>query len=339
MSDEAATLPSSPSEIRWIVTTQDAAWQDMPAPEFGPITDMPNVILVADSPKQLIEGFGASFNELGWTSLAVLDQAQRDEIFRELFAPGDGAGFAVCRMPIGANDFSRDWYSYDEVAGDFALQHFSIENDLETLVPFIRAAKEHRPDLKIWASPWSPPSWMKTNGHYAGALPNPFMNNVENGLRPDQVGLEGTDMFILDEPHLAAYARYFGRFIDEYRALGIPIDMVMPQNEFNSPQVFPSCTWTPAGFAAFLRHLGPEMRSQPSTCSSEHSSAPMIACSGTCWRMPPWPTTCRDWACSGRASAPSPPCTACTPSCGSIRQSRNAATAAMIGGTRGTPGR
>jgi glucosylceramidase len=263
MSNDATALPpGTPSGIRWIVTTQDAAWQDMPAPEFGPITDMPNVILVVDSPKQLIEGFGASFNELGWTSLAVLEQAQRDEIFHELFAPGEGAGFSICRMPIGANDFSRDWYSYDEVEGDFALEHFSIENDLGTLVPFIRAAQDHQPDLKIWASPWSPPSWMKTNGHYAGALPNPFMNNVENGLRPDQVGHEGTDMFILDEPHLAAYARYFGRFIDEYRALGIPIDMVMPQNEFNSPQVFPSCTWTPTGFARFLRHLGPEMGSR-----------------------------------------------------------------------------
>lgn len=262
MSEDATAPPSGPSGIRWIVTTQDAAWREVVPPDFGEIADMPNVFVMIDSPKQLIEGFGASFNELGWTSLAVLDQKQRDEIFRELFAPGEGAGFTLCRMPIGANDFSRDWYSYDEVDGDFALKHFSIENDTETLVPFIRAAQEHQPDLKVWASPWSPPSWMKSNRHYAGALPNPFMNSVENGLRPDQVGHEGTEMFILDELHLMAYARYFGRFIDEYRALGIPIAMVMPQNEFNSAQVFPSCTWTPAGFVQFLRHLGPEMRSR-----------------------------------------------------------------------------
>lgn len=69
-------------------------------------------------------------------------------------------------------------------------------------------------------------------------------------------------MFRLDEPHLEAYARYFGRFIDEYRALGIPIGMVMPQNEFNSAQVFPSCTWTPDGFAQLLRHLGPQMQAR-----------------------------------------------------------------------------
>ncbi|SDG70143.1 glycoside hydrolase family 30 protein [Microbacterium pygmaeum] len=257
MSNDAAA-----SGIRWIITTQRSAWQDAEAPEFGPITDMPDVFVRTDAPQQVIEGFGASFNELGWTSLGVLDQNQRDEIFRELFAPGVGAGLSLCRMPLGANDFSRDWYSYDEVDDDFALDHFSIDNDLETLVPFIRAAQAQQPDLALWASPWSPPSWMKRNGHYAGALPNPFMNNVENGLRTDQVGQEGTDMFRLDEPHLEAYARYFGRFIDEYRALGIPIGMVMPQNEFNSAQVFPSCTWTPDGFAQLLRHLGPQMQAR-----------------------------------------------------------------------------
>jgi glucosylceramidase len=250
------------SAIRWIVTTQDAAWQERTGPAFGPIDAMPGVLVITENPKQIIEGFGASFNELGWTSLAALDQSQRDEIFRELFAPGQGAGLSLCRMPVGANDFSRDWYSYDEEPGDFALENFSIENDHETLVPFIRAAQAEQPELMLWASPWSPPSWMKTSGHYAGALPNPFMNNVENGLRPDQIGHEGTDQFILDEPHLKAYARYFSRFIDAYREVGISIGMVMPQNEFNSPQVFPSCTWTPDGFVRFVRHLGPEMASR-----------------------------------------------------------------------------
>ena len=245
--------------VRWIVTTQGSPWQSVDGLETTGLTDLPDVLVRVDDPKQQIEGFGASFNELGWTSLGILDDAQREEIFTELFAPGVGAGLSLCRMPVGANDFSRDWYSYDEVAGDFALEHFDIANDLETLVPFIRAAQAHQPELRIWASPWSPPTWMKTNGHYAGAMPSPWMGGVENGLRPDQVGREGTDMFILEEPYLKAYARYFGRFIDAYRELGIPIEMVMPQNEFNSPQQFPSCTWTPAGFIEFLRHLGPEM--------------------------------------------------------------------------------
>ena len=66
-------------------------------------------------------------------------------------------------------------------------------------------------------------------------------------------------MFIQESRYFEAYARYFGRFIDAYRDAGIHIGMVMPQNEFNSAQNFPSCTWTPEGLARFLRYLGPEM--------------------------------------------------------------------------------
>lgn len=91
-------------------------------------------------------------------------------------------------------------------------------------------------------------------------MPIPGFQDVENGLTPEQVGREGTDRFIQEEAFFAAYAAYFGRFIDAYREQGIGIGMVMPQNEFNSPQVFPSCTWTTEGLARFLPHLGPEMR-------------------------------------------------------------------------------
>jgi glucosylceramidase len=241
----------------WYVTTQSAPWQKRELPTAPPGT--PDVVVDASKPLQPIEGFGACFNELGWTSLALLSEADRETILRELFAPGVGASFTYCRMPIGANDFSRDWYSYDETDGDFALERFSIANDLETLVPFIRAAQRHQPELRLWASPWSPPTWMKRNRHYAMAMPGPWQNGVDNGLRPEQVGLEGTDMFVLEDRYLDAYARYFGRFVDAYRELGIRIGMVMPQNEFNSAQVFPSCCWTPEGLARFVARLGPEM--------------------------------------------------------------------------------
>lgn len=59
----------------------------------------------------------------------------------ELFFPGVGANFTICRMPVGANDFSRDWYSYDEVDGDFTMEHFTIANDQQTLIPFIKNAQ------------------------------------------------------------------------------------------------------------------------------------------------------------------------------------------------------
>lgn len=249
--------------VQRIQTTQTDPWRSIDHVKglmtTADRTSIPDVIVAVDRPEQMIEGFGACFNELGWTSLSVLTDAEREGVLRELFAPGDGANLSLCRMPIGANDFSRDWYSYDETPGDLALEHFDIGNDLETLIPFIHAARRQQPDLRLWASPWSPPTWMKANQHYAGAPASPSLG-IDNGLRSDQVGEEGTDMAVIDDAHLSAYAKYFGRFIDAYRDQGIEIRMVMPQNEFNSPQVFPSCTWTPDGLREFLRHLGPEMR-------------------------------------------------------------------------------
>jgi glucosylceramidase len=205
-----------------------------------------------------IEGFGACFNELGWTSLQALSEPDRESVLRELFDPAAGARLTYCRMPIGANDFATEAYSYDETDGDFDLRNFSIEHDRHTLIPFIQAALRYQPKLRLWASPWSPPTWMKRNRHYAEAKAYPGMK--DNGIRPDQVGHEGEDLFIQEPRYFEAYARYFGKLIDAYRAEGIRIGMVMPQNEFNSAQNFPSCTWTPAGLVRFLHALGPEMQ-------------------------------------------------------------------------------
>ncbi|WP_156160654.1 hypothetical protein [Demequina soli] len=198
----------------WTCTTASSPFQERGTVALGPLTAMPSVIVETERPQQAVEGFGASFNEMGWDALALLAPDAREEVLRALFAPGAGLDLSLCRMPVGANDFSRDWYSYDETPDDLALEGFSIAHDRDTLIPFIRAAQAHRPDLRLWASPWSPPSWMKVNGHYAAALPNGLAGMVDNGIRPDQVGAEGTDMMRLEEPVLAAYARYFGRFVD-----------------------------------------------------------------------------------------------------------------------------
>jgi glucosylceramidase len=205
-----------------------------------------------------MEGFGACFNELGWTSLSALSESDRDAVMSELFDPAGGARFTYCRMPIGANDYAREAYSYDETDGDFAMQHFSIAHDKDTLVPFIQAAKKHQPALKLWASPWSPPTWMKRNHFYAEA--KAVGGFKDNGIKPEQIGHEGEDMFIQEPRYFEAYALYFQKFIEAYKAEGINVGMVMPQNEFNSAQNFPSCTWTPQGLARFLHDLGPEMQ-------------------------------------------------------------------------------
>ena len=253
----AQTVSAGDRAATWTTTTETAPWQQRPLRAPGWRWDTLDVAIDTNSIGPVMAGFGACFNELGWTSLELLREDDREAIFKELFAPGVGASFNICRMPVGANDFSRGWYSYDEHPDDFTLEHFSIANDLETLVPFIKSARHFNPWLELWASPWSPPSWMKRNKHYAAAMQRPGL--PPNGLTPDQIGKEGTDLFIRDERYFKTYADYFGRFIDAYRQQGIAIGMVMPQNEFNSAQPFPSCTWTPEGLARFLRYLGPAM--------------------------------------------------------------------------------
>jgi glucosylceramidase len=105
---------------------------------------------------------------------------------------------------------------------------------------------------------------MKWNKHYACAVPWEGLDKkYQNNLPANKQGREGTNMFIQNDEYFKAYSLYFSRFIEEYRKQGIQISMIMPQNEFNSCQIFPSCTWTAAGLATFIgKYLGPEMEKQ-----------------------------------------------------------------------------
>jgi glucosylceramidase len=259
------------TKVEWIASSQTEHWKTEPGLVTMKPTGDADITIVLDKPLQKIDGFGTCFNELGWTSLSVLPAKDRESIMNELFAPGVGADFTICRMPVGANDFARHWYSYDETPGDFNMKDFSIKNDLQTLVPFIKNAQKYNPALQFWASPWSPPAWMKYNKHYAAKSVLGNVNfksdeygmdltGINNGLPPDKEGREGTNMFIQQEKYFKAYALYFQKFIEAYRQEHINIGMVMPQNEFNSAQVFPSCTWTAAGLAKFISYLGPRMQ-------------------------------------------------------------------------------
>ena len=252
----AARPASGPS---WVSTSRTAPWQAQTGLQIGPVPanlfDI-DVVIAADAPAQTMTGFGGAFSEKSWQALQILPERARGEVLDALFADS-GAGFTMGRTPIGANDMARGWYSYDETPGDFALDHFSVDNDRTSLIPYLRAALERQPKMNIWASPWSPPTWMKTNGHYAQAPAWP--GQPSNGLKPEQARHEGQDVFVQEDRYFDAYARYFRRYVEAYRAAGVPVGMVMPQNEFNSAQPFPSCCWTPEGLARFIPHLGREM--------------------------------------------------------------------------------
>lgn len=109
---------------------------------------------------QTIDGFGGCFNELGYIALKKIPNDKKEEVFRNLFDPEE-CNFTYCRLPIGANDYAESWYSLNETKGDYEMKNFSIERDKECLIPYIKEAEKYSGELNLFASPWSPPTWMK----------------------------------------------------------------------------------------------------------------------------------------------------------------------------------
>jgi glucosylceramidase len=242
----------------WTSSSPENVWEkrsDVKMEKATPTSSIDFEVFPA-SIEQKIDGFGGCFNELGWDALNTIKPEQRSQILRDIFDPITGCRFSICRMPIGANDYSVDWYSLNETSGDFKMKNFSISRDKQRLIPYIKAAQKYRPDLKVWASPWSPPSWLKVNNHYAC-----HADAKINDLPKEGQGVEMTTLFRMEPQYLKAYALYFKKFVDAYRKEGIPVFAVHVQNEMNSCQVFPSCIWKPEDLNTFIgQYLGPELK-------------------------------------------------------------------------------
>ena len=199
--------------------------------------DKPAVVLDDRITYQTIEGFGGAFTEAAADTLYKLPVKVQDEILNAYFDQASGHGYTLCRTHINSCDFSLGNYAYTEIDGDVDLEHFSIARDHNVLIPMIkRAMGLAGPDLRIFASPWSPPAWMKTNGQ---------MN------RGGKLKAEYRD----------AWARYYVRYIQEYRRIGIDIWGLTIQNEPEATQSWDSCIYTGEEERVFLRDfLGPALQ-------------------------------------------------------------------------------
>jgi glucosylceramidase len=188
-------------------------------------------------------GFGGCFNELGWKVLSQCEASTRSAILQSLFDRESGCGFTWGRIPVGANDFALEWYSLNECADDVQMDHFSIERDRGCLIPYIREAQRIQPGLRFYASPWSPPAWMKFPRAYNWGK-------------------------IRWEPQiLQAYADYLLRFVQAYQAEKIPVEILFVQNEPDMDQKFPSCRWTGAELRDFIRdYAGPHFARSQANC-------------------------------------------------------------------------
>lgn len=247
---------SKSEKVEWVATTNDLPWDSRgSAYATSGEEEASSIVIYPDSARQTIDGFGGCFNELGWDALQTLSETNRQAIAKDLFDMNTGCRFTIYRMPIGANDYAVNWYSHDETPEDYEIKNFSLERDKQRLIPYIKMAQSFNPQLTVWASPWCPPSWMKTNNHYACA-PNPKVND----LPEDRRGKEMVTQFRMEPKVLSAYALYFEKFIEGYQSEGITISAVHPQNELNSCQDFPSCIWTPKDMATFIgEYLGPKL--------------------------------------------------------------------------------
>ncbi|MEK4248951.1 glycoside hydrolase family 30 protein [Paenibacillus sp. FSL W7-1287] len=182
---------------------------------------------------QEIDGFGASFTDSSaYLMNQVLTEAQREEAMQKLFHPEQGIGLSVIRNPMGASDYARDFYSYNDLPEgeeDVDQARFSAAHDEADIIPLTKQAQMLNPQLKLMASPWSAPGWMKTSGSMIGGE-----------LKPE---------------YYASYAQYFVKYIQAYAAQGLHIYAVTPQNEpLYCPGHYPGMLMLPVVQSEFIKH-------------------------------------------------------------------------------------
>ncbi|HWY06916.1 MAG TPA: glycoside hydrolase family 30 protein [Candidatus Acidoferrales bacterium] len=185
---------------------------------------------------QEILGFGAAFTDASCYLLSELDPEKRKALLNDLVGP-DGLRLSVGRTCIGASDYSRYPYSFDDSTDpDPDLKRFSIEHDCEYILPMLREAQKVNQDLFLFSSPWSPPGWMKASGSLLGGS--------------------------MRKKYLPAYAQYFLKFLQSYSDEGVKIRALTTQNEIDTDQDgrMPAALWGQEYEIDFIKnHLGPAL--------------------------------------------------------------------------------
>ena len=241
----ACAVPSQAAA--WWLTNPDqsallARQPDLPALQRSTLPFAPGIMRISAYPGQrfqTMDGFGFAMTGGSAQVLMGMTPGKRHALLKELFLrDGDGIGISYLRVSIGSSDLNARTFSYDDLEPgqtDPDLEHFGLSDDLKDVVPVLKEVLALSPGIKILGSPWSAPTWMKTNG------------NIQGGM--------------LKESLYPTYARYFVKYIHAMAAEGIPIDAITVQNEpFNDGNT-PSMQMFPKQEAAFIRDwLGPAFR-------------------------------------------------------------------------------
>jgi len=239
---DPSLLSEDPSSVSVWLTSADQTFLFQRQPEdlrfADNANDFPVLTVDAEQKYQVMEGFGFSLTGGSAMLISRLPASDRNALLRELFLPdGDGIGISFLRLSIGASDLSERCYSYDDRPdgkSDPKLAHFDIEaGDLE-VIPLLRKILAINPEIKIMATAWSAPPWMKTNQSFVGGK-----------LRPDCY---------------AVYAAYLIKYLKAMRDRGITVHAITPQNEPLNQKNEPSMIMEASEQAEFIKdHLGPAL--------------------------------------------------------------------------------
>lgn len=188
---------------------------------------------------QTIDGFGYCLTGGSATLINSLSADVQDALLKELFlADSTHIGVSYLRVSIGASDLSAAPFTYNDLPvgeTDASMAKFSIDMEKKDLLPVLKKIIALAPNIKILGSPWSAPSWMKTNNASKGG-----------SLKPE---------------YYAAYALYFVKYIQAMKAAGITIDAITPQNEPLHGGNNPSMVMQANEQADFVKnHLGPAFK-------------------------------------------------------------------------------
>ncbi|MCD9577251.1 RICIN domain-containing protein [Flavobacterium soyae] len=198
-------------------------------------TNPSTVTVNAGTTYQTMDGFGYTLTEGSAEVISGMAATQQNQLLNDLYNPNTGLNASVIRISIAASDLSNSSYSYNETSGDTNMNNFSLNGpDLTYLIPIIKKIQLINPNIKILATPWSAPRWMKTNGSWIGGS--------------------------LQTQYYAAYARYFVKYIAAMQAQGIPIWGITPQNEPENPHNEPSMLMNSTEQKNFInQQLGPQL--------------------------------------------------------------------------------
>ena len=191
------------------------------------------ITILPEQEFQTITGFGGSFTESSAYLLNKLSKENRAKVLNAYFSE-EGANYTLTRTHISSCDFSLNNYTYAPVAEDMNLEHFSIKEDKDDLIPMIKdAMKISKDGFNIIASPWSAPPWMKDNKKYVGGK--------------------------LLSKYNDSFALFFSKYLEAYKAEGIDIWGVTPVNEpHGNGDNWESMHFSPTEETNFVQHhLGP----------------------------------------------------------------------------------